>query len=86
MPATKNPDSSPARKRAPRKRVPGAEKPAISPAFVDPPQRAALIARAAYFRALDRGFAPGHELEDWLAAESQVDADLLSGSTASAQA
>ena len=47
MPTIKNPDSSPARKRAPRKRVSSAESTAISPAFVDPPQRAALIARAA---------------------------------------
>ena len=31
------------------------------------------IARGAYFRAERRGFTPGHEIEDWLAAE----ADLL---------
>jgi hypothetical protein len=28
---------------------------------------------AAYFRALARGFAPGHELDDWLAAEKEAD-------------
>ena len=49
------------------------------PSFVDPQQRAALIAQAAYFRAMRRGFAPGHEVEDWLAAEAEVDAGLLSG-------
>jgi hypothetical protein len=38
-----------------------------------------LIAKAAYFRAESRGFAPGHETEDWLAAESEVDAKLLRG-------
>lgn len=27
------------------------------------------IAEIAYFRAMKRGFAPGHELEDWIAAE-----------------
>ena len=86
MSTSKNPESSPARKRAPRKRVSSEENAAISPVFVDPPQRAALIARAAYFRALERGFEPGHELEDWLAAESQVDAELMSGSAESAQA
>jgi hypothetical protein len=32
-----------------------------------------LIAERAYFRALKRGFLPGHELEDWLAAETEVD-------------
>jgi len=31
------------------------------------------IAQAAYFRAERRGFEPGHELEDWLTAESEVD-------------
>ena len=30
------------------------------------------IARAAYFLAEARGFAPGHELDDWLAAEGQA--------------
>lgn len=34
--------------------------------------RQAMIADAAYFRAEKRGFAPGHELEDWLAAEMEV--------------
>ena len=31
-----------------------------------------MIAEAAYHRAEKRGFEPGHELEDWLAAEAQV--------------
>ena len=30
------------------------------------------VAIAAYFKAEARGFEPGHELEDWLAAESEV--------------
>jgi hypothetical protein len=34
--------------------------------------RQAMIADAAYFRAEKRGFAPGHEFEDWLAAEIEV--------------
>jgi hypothetical protein len=32
-----------------------------------------MISKAAYFRAEQRNFEPGHELEDWLAAESEVD-------------
>jgi hypothetical protein len=40
------------------------------------PERPALIARAAYFRAEKRGFEAGHELEDWLAAEAEVDQQL----------
>jgi hypothetical protein len=35
--------------------------------------REALIATAAYYRAERRGFLPGHELEDWLDAEREVD-------------
>ena len=30
------------------------------------------VAYAAYFLAKRRGFEPGHELEDWLAAESEI--------------
>ena len=30
------------------------------------------IAEAAYFRAKERNFEPGHELEDWVEAESEV--------------
>jgi hypothetical protein len=33
-------------------------------------QRRAMIAEAAYLRAEQRHFEPGHDLEDWLAAES----------------
>lgn len=79
MPRTKNPESSPAPKRAPRKRVAGPDSKVASPNFVDPQQRGALIARAAYFRAMQRGFAPGNEVHDWLAAEAEVDAELLRG-------
>jgi hypothetical protein len=38
--------------------------------------REAMIADAAWFRAERRGFAPGHELEDWLEAEREIDARL----------
>jgi hypothetical protein len=31
-----------------------------------------LIAEAAYYRAQQRGFEPGHELDDWIAAEAEV--------------
>lgn len=45
--------------------------------------RHASIAKAAYFRAESRGFAPGHEVEDWLAAEEEVDQRLLGEGRAS---
>jgi hypothetical protein len=37
-------------------------------------QHKALIAEAAYHRAEKRGFAPGQELDDWLAAEKEIEA------------
>ncbi|HKE93136.1 MAG TPA: DUF2934 domain-containing protein, partial [Povalibacter sp.] len=33
------------------------------------------IAISAYWRAAKRQFAPGHELDDWLDAEREIDAD-----------
>jgi hypothetical protein len=38
--------------------------------------RRAMIAKAAYFHAERRGFAPGGEAQDWLRAEAEVDALL----------
>ena len=35
------------------------------------PDRHRQISEAAYFRAQQRGFAPGQELEDWVIAETQ---------------
>lgn len=35
------------------------------------------IARLAYVKAQARGFAPGQELEDWLAAEREFDAGIV---------
>ena len=76
MPRPKNPETSAPAKRTPRKRTAVTAEPAY-PKFVDPTQRAALIARAAYFRAQNRGFEPGHEQADWLAAEAEVDTKLM---------
>jgi hypothetical protein len=42
-------------------------------------ERGSKIALAAYFIAERRGFAPGRELDDWLAAEAEIEgADLPS--------
>jgi hypothetical protein len=38
-----------------------------------------MIAEAAYFRSAHRGFEPGHEVDDWLAAESDIDAAIARG-------
>jgi len=39
--------------------------------------RRMMIQTAAYFIAEQRGFAPGHELEDWCVAEAAIDATML---------
>ena len=43
------------------------------PRPAEPGEREAMIAEAAYYRAEARGFEAGHELEDWLAAENEID-------------
>ncbi len=43
------------------------------PSFDPSSSRAALIATAAYYRAQKRDFQPGCEVEDWLAAEREID-------------
>jgi hypothetical protein len=81
MPRDKIPTTSTtstARKRAPRKPVATTRQKSKVTRFVGPEQRAALIAEAAFFRAEKRGFASGHEVEDWLAAEGEVDTKLMS--------
>lgn len=50
-----------------------------SSAYVEPEARNAMIAEAAYFRSAHRGFEPGHEADDWFAAESEIDAALARG-------
>ena len=53
----------------------------LIPTFVEPEQRCSMIAEAAYYRAEHRGFDPGHELEDWVAAEREIDGMLMRGET-----
>jgi len=48
----------------------------VSPALVARLRRQRMIAEAAYFLAERRGFASGSELDDWLEAESLVDAGV----------
>ena len=43
---------------------------------VDPELRHDMIATAAYYIAEHRGFAPGHELEDWYRAQAAIDKEL----------
>jgi hypothetical protein len=46
------------------------------PLIISESERRAEIAAAAYLRAERRNFAAGHEVEDWLAAEAEVNARL----------
>jgi hypothetical protein len=49
---------------------------AIVPLELSSEEIRSQVAEAAYYRALQRGFAPGKELEDWLEAEMQTMARL----------
>jgi hypothetical protein len=46
---------------------------------IDPTVRLEMIRNAAYYLAERRGFAPGHELDDWLVAERELDVALTVG-------
>ena len=70
MSREKNPQAATTRKRAPRTATPAPAAASPAPNFVDPEMRT--------------GFAPGHELGDWLAAEAEVDAELMRGAADSA--
>ena len=41
-------------------------------ADLSPDELRKLISEAAYYRAKQRGFQPGHELDDWIQAEAEV--------------
>ena len=84
---------STAAKRAPRKApakspragaTRGAEAERVAMA-ISADARRAMIAEAAYLRAEKRGFAPGQEDADWLAAEAEVDRLLSERIGANAQ-
>ncbi len=49
----------------------------VAKTLVEPELRQTMISEAAYFRAQHRGFQPGHELDDWLVAEAEVDTLLM---------
>ena len=66
-------------KRAPRHQPPTPSIVTRSSAYAEPLEREAMIAESAYFRSAHRGFEPGHEVDDWLAAESEIDAALTRG-------
>ncbi len=81
MPATKTPTqkskatSKPSGRGATSAKRPTKSAPAIckdAAPSISAEERERLVARAAYFRAEKRGFAPGCELQDWVEAEAEV--------------
>jgi hypothetical protein len=75
--------TKPATRPAPAKAATAARKKAMKVSAEPTPSspvddRDVRIRVAAYFRAEHRGFVPGYELEDWLAAESDSDASPTS--------
>jgi hypothetical protein len=79
-PAERAAPAKPAPKKASSKAAaPTPQKTPTSPSFdsnaranISQEELRRLISEAAYYRAKQRGFAPGHELEDWIAAEAEV--------------
>jgi hypothetical protein len=72
--ATRSTRSETKRSATRRARPAGVRATAAGPRVaLTPEQRHAMIAEAAYYRAERRGFAPGAELQDWLAAEAEID-------------
>lgn len=64
-------------RKSPRSTTSPSDSTSAHTAATTPPlDRYASIAQAAYFRSQHRGFKPGHEMEDWLAAEEEVDQRL----------
>ncbi len=69
-PKTEAPASKPA---ATAKSIPAKN---VKKNTVTPEERYKMIATAAFFRAERRGFATGHETEDWSASEAEIEAML----------
>lgn len=65
------PKKSPAKPKTTAK--PGAKARTDVATSLSPGERLRMIEMAAYFRSERRGFAPGHEFEDWVAAEAEIE-------------
>lgn len=71
----KRPPAAAAPSRAPQAKSESRQGGSIS---VTQDQRQFMICEAAYYIAEHRGFEPGHDVDDWLEAEQQIDAVLTS--------
>lgn len=85
--------SSPGSKRIRRKRSAARNEAAPIESNQSPPSassvaeaaRQRMVAEAAYYRSLHRGFVPGRDLDDWLAAEAEISAYFLEQEPAAAE-
>lgn len=50
---------------------------AVAPQGSSPEARQRMIREAAYYHYMSRGFEPGHEVEDWLEAEAEIEQAIL---------
>lgn len=71
QPASERPQAA-RRSRSPRKVEPSKPVEGKPPAIAAGVRRA-MTAEAAYYRAERRGFEPGHEIDDWIAAEAEIE-------------
>jgi hypothetical protein len=74
--SAKKPEKPVAKTAIPRSRKAAsgtaADAPANGQTKLSPEEVYRLIQESAYFKAKARGFAPGHEVQDWIEAEAEV--------------
>ncbi len=71
--AAKKDRPAPTTRKTPAKPAkPAAAQPFEARAEISAEELRKLIAEAAYYRAKERGFAPGYEVDDWVQAEAEV--------------
>jgi hypothetical protein len=76
---------TPAARSAARRTLSRKTAPIAGSGAVSAETRRRMIAERAYLRAERRGFAPGREAEDWLAAEAEIDSLLRAARAGSSQ-
>jgi hypothetical protein len=79
--AAKSADKRPPAKKSERAALPQVDAPRSNGAraSLSADEMHRLIQEAAYFKAKARNFAPGHEVQDWIEAESEVRLRIESG-------
>jgi hypothetical protein len=83
--ANRRTTDTPAAKSAARRTVLSRSAASADTRAVSAEGRRTMIAERAYLRAERRGFAPGREAEDWLAAEAEIDSLLRAARAYSSQ-